>query len=60
MTDYLEKDTGRQDIRAPEPTLEKSDPTPVDVKRGQRLWLGITLVSLIFLLIIAVVMVATR
>jgi hypothetical protein len=43
---------GRQDIQAPEANPEKSDPTPVDEKRGLRMWLGTTLVGVIFLIII--------
>jgi hypothetical protein len=51
--------TGRQDIAAPEPTLEKSDPTPVDIKRGQWMVLGVSLVGVIFV-IIAVLVVWNR
>jgi len=40
---------GRQDAQAPTPTVEKSDPTPVDKRRGQRLWLGVVLVAIIFI-----------
>jgi len=50
---------GRQDIQAPDATVEKSDPTPVDEKRGQRMWLGITFVAVVFI-IVAVWVVATR
>lgn len=47
---------GRQDRNAPEPTVEKSDPTPVDVDRGQRMWLGVALVGVVFLIVIIVVL----
>jgi hypothetical protein len=44
--------TGRQDFVAPPPTTEKSDPTPVDVRRGERLWIGFMAVGLIFVAVI--------
>jgi hypothetical protein len=50
---------GRQDIQAPDATVEKSDPTPVDEKRGQRMWLGTALVGVVFLAVIIWV-IATR
>lgn len=43
---------GRQDIQAPEATVEKSDPTPMDERRGQRMWLGTMLVGLVFIIVI--------
>jgi hypothetical protein len=52
-----QKDTGRQDLVAPPPTTEKSDPTPVDIRRGQRVWLGFMLVAVIFVAVIIVVLV---
>jgi hypothetical protein len=48
---------GRQDIQAPEPSLEESEPIPDQEKRGQRLFLWIGVVALIFL-VIAIVVVA--
>lgn len=50
-----EKPTGRQDLIAPPATAEQSDPTPVDVRRGQRLWLGFLALSVVFVAIIAVI-----
>lgn len=44
--------SGRQDVSAPDATVEKSDPTSVDVKRGIRLMVGITLVGVIFLAVL--------
>jgi hypothetical protein len=52
-------ETGRQDLVAPTPTTEKSDPTPVDVGRGKRLWLGFSLVGVIFAAVIIVVLVTS-
>lgn len=49
---------GRQDVNAPEANPEKSDPTPVDEKRGMRMVVGTTLVGVVFLIIIIVVIVA--
>ncbi len=46
---------GRQDIQSPDATVEKSDPTPVDQKRGQRLWLGVVFVAFVFIAIIVIV-----
>ncbi len=46
-------------MQAPTPTVEKSDPTPVDQKRGARLWLGVVLVAVVFVAIIVIVA-ATR
>ena len=46
---------GRQEVQAPTPTGEKSDPTPVDQKRGARLWLGVVLVAVAFVAIIVIV-----
>lgn len=48
-----EKSTGRQDLISPTPSTEPSDPTPVDMERGRHLWLGFTLLGIIFLVIIA-------
>jgi hypothetical protein len=48
---------GRQDIQAPTPSVEKSDPTPVDQRRGRRLWLGVVLVAIVF--IVAAIIAAT-
>jgi hypothetical protein len=48
---------GRQDIKAPEPTLEESEPIPKQVERGRRLWLWIGVVALIFA-VIAVIIIA--
>lgn len=55
----LEEDVseGRQDVAAPEPSLEESNPIPVQQAQGQRLWLWIGVVALIFV-IIAVVIIA--
>ena len=50
---------GRQDIQAPTPSVEKSDPTPVDQRRGRRLWLGIVLVAIVFVFV-AIIAAATR
>jgi ferric-dicitrate binding protein FerR (iron transport regulator) len=44
--------TGRQDIISPDVTTEQSDPTPVDMKRGARVWLGFMLVGGLFVAII--------
>lgn len=49
---------GRQDIVSPEPPLEESNPIPVQQAQGQRLWLWITLVGLLFVVIIAAVLIA--
>jgi ferric-dicitrate binding protein FerR (iron transport regulator) len=49
----LEEPTGRQDIISPPATTEQSDPTPVDMQRGARVWLGFALVGIVFLAIIA-------
>ena len=54
----IEESTGRQDIISPSATTEKSDPTPVDMQRGARVWLGFTLVGIIFLAIIVYFLVA--
>ena len=50
-----EKPTGRQDLIAPPPTTEPSDPTRVDVRRGQRLWLGFLAVAVVFIVIIGII-----
>jgi hypothetical protein len=44
--------TGRQDIISPDVTTEQSDPTPVDMKRGARVWIGFMLVGALFVAII--------
>lgn len=49
----IQEPTGRQDIISPPATAEPSDPTPVDMQRGARVWLGFTVVGIIFLAIIA-------
>jgi hypothetical protein len=49
---------GRQDKQAPEPSLEESEPIPEQEKRGQRLFLWIGVVALIFLAIVVIVIVA--
>lgn len=49
-----EEPTGRQDLIAPSPTTEQSDPAPVDVQRGMRLWLGFTIVGVLFVVVIIV------
>jgi hypothetical protein len=46
------EDTGRQDEVSPPVTTEKSDSTPVDIQRGQRLWLGFSIVALIMLAVL--------
>lgn len=51
-------ETGRQDVAAPAATVEKSDPTPVDQERGQRLWLYIALVAVVFVAVIVAVIVS--
>lgn len=48
-----EKPTGRQDLISPPATAEPSDSTPVDMQRGFRIWVGFTLVGVLFVLIIA-------
>jgi hypothetical protein len=48
----LEMSEGRQDVNAPPPTIEKSDPTPVDNARGMRLWVGYMAVGAIMIAII--------
>ena len=58
MSGGIDEDSGRQDIGSPAPTLEKPDPTPVDIRRGQRMVLGATIVAIVFVMI-AVLMVAT-
>lgn len=55
MTSENIDQTGRQDLASPEPTLEKSDPTPVDVKRGQHLMYGIALVAVVFVILAVVI-----
>lgn len=47
-----QKSTGRQDLISPPATAEQSDPTPVDMRRGERVWLGFALLGVIFLAII--------
>jgi hypothetical protein len=47
MNQGQDDNSGRQDISSPDATVEKSDPTPVGVKRGQRLLLGIVLVGIV-------------
>lgn len=47
--------TGRQDIASPDVTVERSDPLPVDMKRGKRLMGGIALVALVFVAVILMV-----
>jgi len=47
-----EEATGRQDIVSPDATTEQSDPTPVDMQRGARVWLGFILVGILFLAIL--------
>jgi len=47
-----EEPTGRQDIISPDATTEQSDPTRIDMKRGARVWLGFTLVGILFLAIL--------
>ena len=47
-----EEPTGRQDIVSPDATTEQSDPTPVDMQRGVRVWLGFTVVGILFLAIL--------
>ncbi len=51
--------SGRQDITVPDATVEKSDPTPVDVRRGIRLLGGIVLVGLVFAAV-AIYVIVTR
>ncbi|MBX6722386.1 MAG: hypothetical protein IRY92_03960 [Dactylosporangium sp.] len=46
---------GRQDIRSPEPSLEESNPIPVQHGQGRRLWLWIGVVALIFVVVAVVV-----
>jgi hypothetical protein len=46
------QDTGRQDEVSPSVTTEKSDPTNVDVQRGERLWLGFALVGLVMVAVL--------
>ena len=50
---------GRQDVQSPDATVEKSDPTPVDQKRGARLWVGVVLVAVVFIAIIVIVAVTS-
>ena len=50
--------TGRQDFNAPEFDLEESEPIPNQVRRGQRLWLWIALVGVIFAVVIIITIVA--
>jgi len=57
MNQGQDDNSGRQDVSAPEPTLEKSDPTVVDVKRGQRLLLGVVLVGIVFAAVVAYVII---
>ncbi|CAN5379484.1 hypothetical protein BH09CHL1_BH09CHL1_29700 [soil metagenome] len=51
LTD-AQNSTGRQDLIAPDATTEKSDATPVDMMRGKRLWLGFSLVAIVFAAVI--------
>jgi hypothetical protein len=60
MSPRYQDDTGRQDVAAPAATVEKSDPTPVDEKRGQRMLLGISLVGVLFLIVIILAVIAFR
>jgi cytochrome c-type biogenesis protein CcmH/NrfG len=46
---------GRQDIQAPEPRLEESDPIPVQQTRANRVMLWIGVVALIFVAVIVIV-----
>ena len=46
--------TGRQDFNAPEFDLEESEPIPSQERRGQRLWLWIALVGVIFAVVIVI------
>lgn len=47
-----QKSTGRQDLIAPPPTTEQSDPVHIDIRRGERIWLGFTLVGTLFVAVI--------
>jgi hypothetical protein len=58
MSQVYDDKTGRQDVAAPEATVEKSDPTPVDNARGQRMLIGVSLVAIVFLVIVVVVILA--
>lgn len=51
----FQDETGRQDVASPAATIEKSDPTPVDVTRGKRMVLGVSLVAVVFVAIIIAV-----
>ena len=44
--------TGRQDVNAPNLDLQESEPIPNQEKRGQRLWLWIALVGVVFAVVI--------
>jgi len=52
MSQVYDDGTGRQDIASPDVNPAPSDPLPVDKARGTRMWLGITLIGIIFLAII--------
>jgi hypothetical protein len=50
--------TGRQDFNAPDLDLQESEPIPQQEKRGQRLWLWIVLVGVVFAVVILVAIAA--
>ena len=58
MSHGYDDGTGRQDVSSPAATVEKSDPTPVDQRRGQRMYLGISLIALVFVAVIIAVIAA--